>query len=120
MHVLMACGISLCIFHLVNDVLVLAINEKMLPMAMKIKALTFLITLMWLIAATTLRFRWSGRVCSGEFGAEPFYLGKEADFLKNYLISLWVIFGLASCLGSIGACCMWRNSKNEYKNLYGY
>ena len=74
MHILIACGISLCVFHLFNDVVVLAVSEKMLPIAIKIKALTFIFTLVWLIAGTIFRFQWSGRVCSGEFGSEPFYL----------------------------------------------
>ena len=66
MHVLLALGIVLCLFHLFNDVVVIASN-KLLKFAMLSKLILFGSTFIWLIAGTTLRFQWSGRVCSGEF-----------------------------------------------------
>jgi hypothetical protein len=66
MHVLLALGIVLCLFHLFNDVVVMASN-KLLKFAMLSKVILFVITFIWLIAGTALRFQWSGCVCSGEF-----------------------------------------------------
>ena len=120
MHVLLAVGIVICLFHLFNDFVIMSAT-KLQKFAKLSKIILSGGTFFWLIAGTTLRFQWSGRVCSGEFNSQSYYLGKQAEFLKRYLISLWIILALASCLGSIAACCMWKKVKDpEYKNLPGY
>jgi len=100
-------GIFLMLLHMLSTIL--HCIKPLKGIASLVQCLTHTATWIWFLTATTFRFRWSGRVCSGDFTTEISVRQNETVmfetgyFMKVWILLWWALIPFVCCISCL--CC---------------